>query len=247
MHIGRFAPWDCFPRSLRFSEVQDPLKVLSRFFGDRMNTHRDELKIWRDFALSDKQYKNKREGSGHLLFIYDHNVRLLEACYLLFLAYREEPWKKKAITDEVLEKGKEQWSFYPDDLAEKYRHNPYLLLKKLFEKISLPEYRDYLTEWTHSALYTFPIDETLLPGEIIKVYENMLTLYSVAWLIHQTESKEPFLKREFWTDVVPDVPAANEQVLPEDVVKRMLLNCILSPQGLHLLKSWDWTILRKAF
>jgi HEPN domain-containing protein len=228
MHIGRFTPWDCFPRCLRFSEVQDPLKVLLRFFGDRMNTHRDELKMWRDFALSDKQYKNKREGSGHLLFIYDQNVRLLEACYLLFLAYREEPWKKKAITDEVLKKGKEQWAFYPDELAEKYQHSPYLLLKKLFEKISLPEYRDYLTEWTHTALYTFPIDETLLPGEMVTVYENMLKLYSAAWLIHQTESKEPFLKREFWTDVVPEVPADKgeqenkeeklcKQIVPEEV------------------------------
>jgi len=210
MHIGRFAPWDCFPRLLRFSEVQNPLRVLSRFFGDRMNTHRDELKMWLDFALSHKQYKNKRNGSGHLLFIYEQNIRLLEACYLLFVAYREEPWEKKAIADEVLEKGKEQWAFYPNELPEKYQHSPYLLLKKIFEKISLPEYRDYLTEWTHTALYTFPIDETLMPGEVINVYDNMLNLYAAAWLIHQTESGKPFLKREFWTDVVTDVSANKE-------------------------------------
>jgi len=195
-----------------------------------MNTHRNELKMWRDFALSDKQFKDKKDGSGRLLFICDHNIQLLEACYLLYMAYREEPWKKKEITEEVLEKGKERWTFYPDELSDKFRRNPYLLLKKLFKKISLPEYRDYLTEWTHTALYTFPIDETLLPGEMIHVYENMLQLYSAAWLIYQTESDHPFLKREFWEDVAQYVPAnkdeqnnniekLDERILPEDDVE----------------------------
>jgi len=43
------------------------------------------------------------------------------------MAYREEPWKKKEITEEVLEKGKERWTFYPDELSDKFQRNPYLL------------------------------------------------------------------------------------------------------------------------
>ncbi|WP_372976103.1 HEPN domain-containing protein [Mucilaginibacter sp.] len=214
MHLGRYVPWDSSPRFLRFSEVQQPMKVLTRFFGDRINTHREELKVWRDFAVSYKQYKDSRNGAGHILFIYDQNIQLLEACYLLMMAFREEPWTRKEISDEVLKAGREQWFYFPDELSELQLANPYLILKKLFRDFSLPEYRDHLKEWAYAALYKNPIDEAVTSEDIIMVYENMLQLYSAAWIIYQTESGAPYLKRLYWTDV-DEVDSAKKDE-PED-------------------------------
>jgi hypothetical protein len=197
MYCGKYAPWDHYPKTLRHYEIQDPLSVITEFFSSgSVKTHKEELKEWRDRVIDDKYYNDKPHGPGTLLFICEFNLKLLEAAYLLLLNYKETSWKRKQLEEEQLAVEQETWIYFPKNLSKDEQLDPFLAIQKIFRKIKPQMYRDYLREWLHAALYTSPIDETVMPGEVITVYENLLKLYSAAWMIYQREGKEPELKNK---------------------------------------------------
>ena len=115
--------------------------------------------------------------------------------YLLLLNYKNFSYQRKQLTEEQLEEEKEQWEYYPKNLSLKEQLEPYKAVKKVFKKIKPQEYRDQLHEWSHVALYNNADVEALYAGEVITVYENLIKLYSAAWLICQREGGRPQLKR----------------------------------------------------
>ncbi|MEO7880309.1 HEPN domain-containing protein [Mucilaginibacter sp.] len=158
---------------------------------------RKEWKEWRKYVMKNEHYTHPH-GPGSLLFISDEHLRLLEACYLLSLKYSDyELRKEDLLSEDSLAKGREQWPYFPNDLSDKELRNPYRVLKKVFKKYKLAEYRDYLKEWLHAALYNSQVDEAMTAEEIITVYENIKKLASAAWMIRQTESNNPMLKKEY--------------------------------------------------
>lgn len=188
MYLGTIAPWEQYPKHLRFSEIVNPLKVITDFFSSGWpNNHRQDLKEWRYYVLNDKFYKD-RHGPGHVLFIYDQTVQLIEALHLLLLKNSDSWPKLPDVTEKQIEEEKKDWIYFPKNLSAKEIANPYKAIKKCFKKISPQEYRDYLKEWLHASLYNSAADETLMAGEIIDVYDNIRKLYSAAWLIHQRET-----------------------------------------------------------
>jgi HEPN domain-containing protein len=124
---------------------------------------------------------------------------------LLFLTYQENSWSRKKLEESQLAEEKETWVYFPNDLSTEELLNPYITIKKIFKKIKPQMYRDYLQEWLHAALYTSPIDETVMPGEVITVYENILKLYAASWLIYQRETKEVELKDKPKAKIIIDV------------------------------------------
>ncbi|MCD8741968.1 hypothetical protein LT679_15240 [Mucilaginibacter roseus] len=189
-YIGNIAPWEQYPKHLRFSEVMNPLKVVINFFSSgRPKDHREDLKEWRYYVLTDKYYKDQH-GAGHILFIYDQNVQLIEALHLLLLKNKDRWPRLEDIIEEQITQEKSDWIYFPKNLSVKELANPYKAIQKCFKKISPQEYRDYLHEWLHTALYNNAADETMMAGEIIEVYDNIRKLYSAAWLIHQRETNE---------------------------------------------------------
>jgi len=135
MYDGRYAPWEHYPKTLRQSEIQDPLSVVKDFFsaGD-VEDHHNDLTEWRDCVISDRYYKDKRHGPGNLLFTYDLTLKILEAAYLLLLVYRDNFWKRGKLKEEQLAKEKAQWAYFPINLATDELLNPYLVIKRLFKK-----------------------------------------------------------------------------------------------------------------
>lgn len=197
MYGDKLFPWDEYPKFLSFEEVQYPFGVVSNYFdgtwpGDRSR----ELSEWRRYVMTNKHYKHPH-GPGNLLFISDEHLRLLEACYLLY-AECTNYWLRSTelLSAEALETARKEWSYFPDNLSAKELKNPYRALKKIFKKYSLAQYRVYLKEWLHAALYNNPIDVSMSAGEIEAVYENMKKLGSAAWMIRQAESDSLKLKRE---------------------------------------------------
>lgn len=190
MYLGTIAPWEQYPKHLRFSEIVNPLKVITDFFSSGWpNDHRQDLKEWRYYVLNDKSYKDKH-GPGHVLFIYDQTVQLIEALHLLLLKNSDRWPRLQDVTEEQMDEEKKDWIYFPKNLSAKELANPYKAIKKCFKKISPQEYRDYLKEWLHAALYNSAADETLMAGEIIDVYDNIRKLYSAAWLIYQRETDD---------------------------------------------------------
>ena len=196
MYNGTYAPWEHYPKTLRHYEVENPMSVVVDFFSaDSVNGHGKRLKEWRYFVVNDEHYDEKRHGPGTLLFIYDLNFRILEAMYLLLINYQRFSYQQDKITEEKLEEEKELWEYYPKNLSLKEQLEPYKAVKKVFKKITPQEYRDQLHEWSHVALYNNADVESLYAGEVINVYENLIKLYSAAWLICQRNGGRPQLKR----------------------------------------------------
>lgn len=190
MYLGNIAPWEQYPKHLRFSEIVNPLKVISDFFSSGWpKDHREDLKEWRYYVLNDKFYKD-RHGPGHVLFIYDQTIQLIEALHLLLLKNYDRWPRLQDVTEEQIEQEKKGWVYFPKNLSAKELENPYKAVKKCFKKISPQEYQDYLKEWLHSALYNNAADETMMAGEIIEVYDNVRKLFSAAWLTYQRETEE---------------------------------------------------------
>lgn len=207
MYLGTIAPWEQYPKHLRFSEIINPLKVITDFFSSGWpNDHRQDLKEWRYYVLNDKFYKD-RHGPGHVLFIYDQTVQLIEAMHLLLLKNSDRWPRLEDVNEERIEEEKKCWIYFPKNLSAKEQANPYKAIKKCFKKISPQEYRDYLKEWLHAALYNSAADETMMAGEIIDVYDNIRKLYSAAWLIHQRETDDTITHKSWGKSKVDTDPA----------------------------------------
>jgi hypothetical protein len=184
MYNRKHLPWENYPKKLRHQEIVNPLVVLTDFFSvDFMDGHCRKLKRWRYYVTLDRAYKDKRHGSGSLLFTYDLNIKLLEAAYLLH--YNTEK-KRTAVDEKQMAAEREAFSDYPENLSLKELIDPYRVLRAIFSSLDLQQYRDHLHDWLYSALYKNG-DEELSEKEISTVYKNIRKLYSAAFLIYQRE------------------------------------------------------------
>lgn len=248
MYNGTYAPWEHYPKNLRHYEVENPMSVVVDFFSaDSVKGHSRRLKEWRYYVVNDEHYDEKRHGPGTLLFIYDLNLRILEAMYLLLLNYKNFSYQRKQVTEEQLENEKEQWEYYPKNLSLKEQLEPYKAVKKVFKKIKPQEYRDQLHEWSHVALYNNADVEALHAGEVISVYENLIKLYSAAWMICQREGGRPLLKRkelensltEEYTELIAlrtinPIPTAAEKLALEEIKNLIVKRCPQVEMIIHL-------------
>ena len=195
MYWDIYAPWEHYPKTLHHEEMMNPMLVIADFFSsDSVKGHKRHLKTWRYYVINNESYPGGRHGPGNLLFDYDLNLKLLEAVYLLYCHYRNYAYRQPIITEEQLSHEKETWSYFPNKLSAKEIQNPYQGIRKVFKKISPQQYRDYLHEWLHSALYIKADVEGLTAGNVLLVYDNLVKLYSLAWLIYQRETAHPHEK-----------------------------------------------------
>ncbi len=186
-----YAPWEQMPFHLRLEEVQRPLSVLEEFFFIRCPaSHLKTLKEWRHFVLCDQFYNDKSDGPGHLLFVHEWNIKLLEALYLVLLDYKENQYQFMPVPGDQLSAEERRWSWFPKELVLDEQADPYLAINRVFKKINLPKFRDYLKEWLSAALYKQEIDESMRPAEVVKVFDSMEKLYGAAWLIRQPKGND---------------------------------------------------------
>jgi HEPN domain-containing protein len=157
--------------------------------------------------------------------------------YLLLYSYKNRSYHRNEITHGQLAEEKEQWAYYPDNLSVEEQLDPYKAVKKVFKKIKPQGYRDQLHEWSHVALYYKADVESLYAGEVIAVYENLIKLYSAAWLIYQRESGRAELERSILQistmdisieaivlrSIQPEPSAAEKLALTE--LKNLILKC----------------------
>jgi HEPN domain-containing protein len=195
MYNGTYAPWENAPKLLRHDEMMEPLKVVIDFFEiDAVSGHDERFKEWRDYAVRSDHYNNARSGPGALLYVWEENVKLIEAMFLLWHQQRKK-WNYKPATDQMIAQEKLVWDYFPANLSDKQIANPYTVIEKVFNNFSLAVYRDHLYEWLNMALTkTENRDPIIDAEEVITIYENMLELHAAAWIICQRNSPRPHLK-----------------------------------------------------
>jgi HEPN domain-containing protein len=197
MDFRTFAPWEHYPKTLSQKEIENPLMVVEDFFSsDSLEGHAKRLKEWRYFVINNKVYTNDRHGPGTLLYLYDLNLKILEAIYLLLMR-DQNTFGNEKVPEEQLGQEKEEWRYFPKNLSAKELLYPYKAIKKVFKKISPQQYREYLHEWVHQAFYNRADNESLYASEVITVYENLLKVYSAAWMIFQRDTDRTQLKKDW--------------------------------------------------
>ncbi|SDP99681.1 HEPN domain-containing protein [Mucilaginibacter sp. OK268] len=197
MRLGYHAPWEHYPKNLYFEEVQNPYLVLNQFFGSWPDTHKKDLKQWRKAVTADTYFKGKPHGPGELLFISEQVVRLVEACYLLWVSYKGGHRHENLLTPKLLEKARQEWIYFPDDLSEQELLNPYKILKKTYKDINVQRYRDHLKYWLYGAMYNRPIHDDEVITQMKTIYRNLSQLYDAAWVIQQTEGIRTLIKHKY--------------------------------------------------
>lgn len=204
MYFDKYAPWEHYPKTLSQKEIVNPLSVITDFFSaGSLQEHKKDLKNWRKYVTLDKYYTD-RHGPSSLLFIYDLNLKLLEAVYLVFIIYKNAPWNYPEASETQLQEEKEQWLYFPENLGIEEESNAYIAVKRVFKKISPQQYREHLHEWLHFALYKHAVDETLSAGDVMEVYKNLRKLHSAAWLIHQRQTDQTMLLKDWRKDKKPN-------------------------------------------
>jgi len=189
MYYDKTTPWERLPKYLHFDELQDPVLVIHDFFSSgELKDHRKDLKKWLFYVVNEQCYVDKRHGAGSLIFVYDLNLKLIEALFLLSDVYSGKQGKG-TMSAEVLEQAKQQGITFPKNLSRKELLSPCKAINKCFRKMDIQQYRSSLHEWLRVALYYRAADESLPAGEILTVYHNLLRLYSAAWLIYQRDDK----------------------------------------------------------
>ncbi len=195
MYCGKYAPWEHYPKNLRFSEVQYPLTVVRHFFDlDWPKGHFEQLKTWRYYVVNYESFNHERFGPGKVFDTYEATLKLLEALHLL---YHEKQDNNRAIvtSKKQVNEEKQLWYWFPENLSAEEITNPYLAIKRVFKEIKPQQFRDYLNEWIHFALSTYAVDESMTANELLLVYKSVKKLYSAAWIIRQRESNKPTLKK----------------------------------------------------
>jgi HEPN domain-containing protein len=190
-----YAPWEHYPKTLRQHEVTNPMLVINDFFSaNTVEGHFKRLKEWRKYVIKDQHYDDKRHGPATLLFFYNLNLKLLEGLYLKLCEYKTYAYQQITLTQAQLEEEKLTWTYYPKNLSVKEQLDPYKVINKAFKRFKPQQFRDHLHEWSHLALYTISDPDVLNAEDIISVYEQLLKLYSCAWIINQRDSERTELK-----------------------------------------------------
>ncbi len=136
MYNGTYAPWEHYPKTLRHYEVENPMSVVVDFFSaDSVKGHSRRLKEWRYYVVNDEHYDEKRHGPGTLLFIYDLNLRILEAMYLLLINYKNFSYGIYATQLDVVEELIIKRTVY----NESYKGTLIKAFPKLFNRSNLSE------------------------------------------------------------------------------------------------------------
>ncbi|MDN3585004.1 hypothetical protein [Mucilaginibacter flavus] len=180
----QYLPWENYPKKLNHQQIVKPLTVLADFFSvDWPDGHEEKLEAWRYFVKHDKSYEDSDNGPGSILFIYDLNIKLLEAAYLLCYGVGDKDSNRKSNPYAPIEVEK----IVLANLSHKEIVDPYLALQAIFKKTGLYQYREYLHEWLYAALYIKGGADELTRKEIKTVFRRLLKLYAAAWLIYQRE------------------------------------------------------------
>jgi hypothetical protein len=118
------------------------------------------------------------------------NIKLLEAMYVILINY-ECSYPKAAIpSDMQIKEEKQTWKSFPKNLSHKELLSPYKVIKRIFKDLTPPQYREHLNEWLNEALIIKRNAEGIEAADIVMVYDNLLRLYSAAWVILQRSKPE---------------------------------------------------------
>lgn len=186
MHTEYFTPWDNYPKFLPYREFLNPLSFVADLFGtSSLKEHKSYLTEWRYYVISEDCYHDEKFGPGQLLHTYKLTVTLVEALYVIFLNYEAVYPKPEIPSESQLLEEKESWLYYPKNLSLKAFQNPYRAIGKTFKGVSLPEYREHLFQWLTEGLSIKRTAERMDAADVLMVYDSLLNLYSVAWVLLQ--------------------------------------------------------------
>ncbi len=199
MPFGEHHSWEHFPLRLYRDEIEQPKKVLHRFYSRvRLSVCLEDLNDW--FSAACDYGCTLRQPFSDLVNLFEDLERLLEAAWLLS---QSEPTGSRDIlgtspTRMELE-GRLQrigaryadafedvgvWDWFPRHLDAREVMDPYLVFEALFHQNTLPAWRDEFRMIFDSAIGQFSIYETLGSSNFFSICNGIYKLVEAAFVVH---------------------------------------------------------------
>jgi hypothetical protein len=173
---------------LSVGEQMNPILAILNFFNSNsLQGHLKALQEWRDCITQDRYYTTRLQGPARLLFIYESNLKLIDAAWHLYLELQSGKSKNSYLIadEEILRLEKETWGEYPTHLNTEQLKNPFLIISNLFFKdYTLNGYHLVLYRWLEHGLSSVGT-QTIEKGEFTHIFKNLQKLQEAAFVIHE--------------------------------------------------------------
>jgi len=173
-------------------EITDPYEVIGEFFHDSdLATHREMTAEMLLAASSERVYDKTTPSDVLLQFKFMESV--INAAYLINKEEKESPLKikKSDVFNPNLycswHRDLTEWDFFPRMLSLEEYVNPYLVFKRFFKYMELPEWKEVLQEILDYALASDSIYETVVKIDTLSIYFHLSKLIEAAHLIDVRE------------------------------------------------------------
>jgi len=169
-------------------EIVQPLNFIDYFFESScLPEHLNVLRKWRDDVAFDPRDAKKRSPAD-ILYDYELTVKLVEAAWLLKKKNRGDlkiGRKDWHIGQLHIKKERKKMEYFPTSLDFQELLKPSRVLKNIFRTFELHDYQRILYIWLSDAMSAEFFEENLTKYEVIKVYENLIKMFEVMWLINE--------------------------------------------------------------
>jgi len=174
------------------NEITDPYQAIAEFFtAADVAYYRKTIKGALDAACSGK-FWNKC-SPGDLLWFFERLESVINAAYLINKEKKKSPLSigKEDVFNPNLycswHADLTEWDFFPRALSLKEYINPYLVFKRFFKYLALPEWKQELHDLADYALMTTNMAEAGIDFDTLPIYFHLTKLVEAVHLIDVRE------------------------------------------------------------
>jgi len=173
-------------------EITDPYQVIAEFFAAAdVASHRKDIKDAIKAACSGHSWSKKNPGD--LLFHFEKLESVINAAYLINKEKKKSPLSigKDDLFNPNLfcswHADLTAWDFFPRSLSLKEFIDPYLVFKRFFKYLSLPEWKRELHDIVEYSLVETSFSEACIDFDTLPIYFHLTKLVEAAHLIDVRE------------------------------------------------------------
>lgn len=199
MPFGEYNTWDFFPHKLYREEINDPYKVVNDFFQRmKLTKYLADLDDW--FSAACTSDVSLKQRFPDLVCLIEDIERMLEAAWLISLVHpagerkvsvtppsREDIENRlKMIEARYLSRFRSVgiWDCFPRYLNADEMLDPYRVFHVLFQRNSLPAWKDELKMLFEAAISNYSIYESLGDSNFYMICTSLYKMVEAAFIIN---------------------------------------------------------------
>jgi hypothetical protein len=174
------------------NEITDPYQTIAEFFtAADVAYYRKTIKGALNAACSSKIWN--KSSPGDLLWLFERLESVINAAYLINKEKKKSPLSigKEDVFNPNLycswHADQTKWNFFPRSLSLKEYIDPYLVFKRFFKYLKLPDWKQKIHDLVDYALVTTSVSEAALDFDTLTIYFQLTKLVEAVHLIDVRE------------------------------------------------------------